>query len=284
MTELGDPAALAAGYADRPLHLIGPKYYLVWWRLLRLLLLIVPACVLGVVALGQAVADAPIGTIIGQSIVAGLGAVLHVCFWVTVVFVTFERTGADAGGNWDVGQLPKTQRSGTRRIDLIAGLMILGLATGAMLWDRFRGFVHFDGEMLPVLNLGLWPRVLVLIRLQAALTRRHLYVHGRWDTAFAVVNTLLAVPFAGLVLTALVRGQLFNTEFLHTIRAASGVEDDVLRTLAILVGIGAAGISVWSIIDGWLKNRSDARCAAPCCAEGSMFPVGGYERRQTNRA
>ena len=56
LNELGDPALLAAGYADRPLHLIGPRYYPTWWRLLKLLLLIVPLCVLGAVALGQALA------------------------------------------------------------------------------------------------------------------------------------------------------------------------------------------------------------------------------------
>ena len=30
LTQLGDPALLAAEYADRPLHLIGPGYYLTW--------------------------------------------------------------------------------------------------------------------------------------------------------------------------------------------------------------------------------------------------------------
>lgn len=34
---------LAAGYVDRPLQLIGPRYFLTWWRLLKLLLAIVPA-------------------------------------------------------------------------------------------------------------------------------------------------------------------------------------------------------------------------------------------------
>ena len=52
LTELGDPERLAAGYADRPLHLIGPRYYLEWKRLLVLLLWIVPACAAGGVAIG----------------------------------------------------------------------------------------------------------------------------------------------------------------------------------------------------------------------------------------
>lgn len=41
LNELGDPALLAAGFADRPLHLIGLALP-TWWRLLALLLAIVP--------------------------------------------------------------------------------------------------------------------------------------------------------------------------------------------------------------------------------------------------
>lgn len=110
LTELGDPTVLAAGYADRPLHLIGPRYYVTWWRLVKLLLMIVPVCVVGGVALGQTLSGAPIGTIIGQSIAAGLSSIVHVCFWVTLVFAVLERTGADMGLQWDVDQLRSHNR------------------------------------------------------------------------------------------------------------------------------------------------------------------------------
>ena len=76
LTELGDPAILTAEYADRPLHLIGPRHYLAWRRLLRLLLWIVPACAVAGVAIGQALVQAPLGTVIGQAIAVGIGAVL----------------------------------------------------------------------------------------------------------------------------------------------------------------------------------------------------------------
>src|SRR5690606_40870916 len=72
LTDLGDPGALAAGYADRPLHLIGPKYFLIWWRLLKLLLIIVPACAALGVAIGQAVAEASLGEVIGQAVSVAL--------------------------------------------------------------------------------------------------------------------------------------------------------------------------------------------------------------------
>src|SRR5690606_23087307 len=66
LSELGDPSILAAGYADRPLHLIGPKYFLTWWRLLKVLVAIVPACAFGGVVIAQALAGGGIGQIIGE--------------------------------------------------------------------------------------------------------------------------------------------------------------------------------------------------------------------------
>ena len=65
LTELGDPDKLAAGYTDRPLWLIGPRYYLTWWRLTKLLWAIVPACAAFGVALGQTLAGEPFGAIVG---------------------------------------------------------------------------------------------------------------------------------------------------------------------------------------------------------------------------
>ena len=87
LTDLGDPGVLAAGYADRPLHLIGPRYYLTWWRLLKLLLIIVPACAAVGVAIAKLIEGAPVGDVIGAIVAVTLSVVVHVCFWVTLVFV-----------------------------------------------------------------------------------------------------------------------------------------------------------------------------------------------------
>lgn len=262
LRELGDPAVLAARYADRPLHLIGPRYYLTWWRLLKLLLTIVPVCVVGAVALGQALADAPIGEVIGQSIVAGLGVIVHLCFWVTLVFVILDRTGADTGIRWNVDLLAVPQRTGTGRPDLIVSQGFLGLAAGAVLWDRFRGFVRLDGEAVPILNPDLWPwaiaGLLALIGLEAVFAVV-LYVRGGWNTALAVVNTALAVLFAGWALTLLGGGQLVNPAFVDFAFIGHGVEPDVLRILVVLLAFGIVGSSAWDVIDGWLKRRRDAR-------------------------
>src|SRR5699024_11974966 len=36
--ELGNPATMASGYRDRPMHLIGPRYYDVYVTLLKMIL------------------------------------------------------------------------------------------------------------------------------------------------------------------------------------------------------------------------------------------------------
>jgi hypothetical protein len=61
LTELGDPARLAAGYAERPLHLIGPELFLDYTRLLRTLLVTIVPIVAAVVGLVQAVGEARSG-------------------------------------------------------------------------------------------------------------------------------------------------------------------------------------------------------------------------------
>ena len=38
LAKLGNPAVLASGYLDRPMHLIGPRYYEMYISLLKIIL------------------------------------------------------------------------------------------------------------------------------------------------------------------------------------------------------------------------------------------------------
>ena len=267
LTELGDPGALAAGYADRPLHLLGPRYYLTWWRLLKLLLWIVPVSVVGALVLGLLLSGASVGETIGQAVSVGLMVTVHLCFWTTLVFVVLERTGAETGVKWDVDQLPEAQEDGAGRSELIASLVFLGFAVVALLWDRLRGFVSAGGEGLPILNPQLWPWWIGLLLLLIAVEAVFAVVVFRrrgWSIGTAVVNTVLALAFLAWVLVPLLQGWLVNPEFLAHVASAGGEgfaagdaeaagEGGVFRILAVLLGFGVAAGVVWDIIDGWRK-------------------------------
>ena len=256
LTELGDPAVLAAGYADRPLQLIGPKYYVAWSRLLKRLLLLVPAIVLVVVAFAQALAGATIGEVIAEAILATIQTALHVCFWVTLVFAVLERTGTDLGVSWDLDQLPEPRSTRASRADLVGSLVFLGLATGAILWDQWVGFVVVLDDRIPVLNPELWPWAmaallgLILLEMLFAVL---LYVRGGWGPLLAVVNTALAVAFFSWVVTLLTRGELFSAEFIG-LAQDNGLSNDTLYVVGMVIGFSAAAIAIGDTTDGWVKT------------------------------
>ncbi|WP_243233401.1 permease prefix domain 1-containing protein [Microbacterium sp. CIAB417] len=272
LTELGDPGILAAGYADRSLHLIGPKYYLTWWRLLKLLLWIVPVSVVGALVLGLLLSGAGVGETIGQAVSVGITVMVHIGFWTTLVFAVLERTGADTGAKWDVDQLPEIQEDGAGRSELIASLVFLGIAVVAVIWDRVRGFFPTGGEPIPILDPALWPwwigALFVLIAFEAVFA---VVIFRRgWTTALAVVNTVLALAFAAWVLIPLISGDLINPEFLAHIVQAGGEgfaagdaeaagNGGIFRILAVLVGFGIGAGVIWDIIDGWRKARRAVR-------------------------
>ncbi len=263
LTGLGDPVALAAGYSDRPLHLIGPRYYLLWWRLLKLLWAIVPAVAMGGVALSGALDGTSAGGIIGSSIAAGITAALQVAFWVTLVLAILERTtGVGALPAWSVERLPEIRTKGAGRADMISSVIFLVLGVGALLWDRFRGFVVHEGDAISLLSPNLWPwwisGLIVLMAAQAAVVIA-VHVVGRWNETFAMINTVIALAFATPAMALLATGELFNSEFVALILTNNGVDANSLRNLAIVTGAGLIGFPVWSIIDGWFKTVRDIR-------------------------
>src|SRR5699024_5103186 len=140
----------------------------------------------------------PIGAVIGESIAAGISAVVHVFFWVTLVFAILERSGADAGARWDVDQLPEPQSTGVGRVDAITTVSFGIMAVAENMLDQLRVFVRSDGEALPFLQPQLWPWwLLVLITLIVAEVALAIVASARkrWTTGSAVINTGLAVVF-----------------------------------------------------------------------------------------
>ena len=262
LTGLGDPAVLAAGYADRPLHLLGPRYYLTWRRLLILLLWIVPACAFVGVGLSQALIGADGGTIIGQAISTALTAVVHVAFWTTLVFVILERTGADTAETWSVEDLPEPKESGTGRADLIASLVFLGLVLAALGWDRLIGLVRVEGDWLPVLHPGLWPLwtlLLVAIVLAEMVHAIVLHARGCWSTGLAVANTVLALLFAGWALALFANDLLLSPELLELARTVGDIDAQSMHTLGVILVVSILAVAAWDVVDGWLKTLRDRR-------------------------
>lgn len=259
LTELGDPDKLAAGYTDRPLWLIGPRYYLTWWRLTKLLWAIVPACAAFGVALGQTLSGASFGEIVGSVWSVALGVVVHIGFWTTLVFSIVERSarGADTGmvREWTLDDLPEAKERRASLSDLIASLVLLAVAAGAILWDHFIGFVYLaDTGWVSFLAPNLWPWIitglLILMAIEALLAIS-VYAKGRWDIGSATINLILNLTVAGGALWLLSQDQLISPEFLAAIPGDSA--DTVYPIVTIVFGFGIVAIAAWDSVEAYLK-------------------------------
>jgi hypothetical protein len=257
LRELGDPGALAAAYVDRPLQLIGPRYFLTWKRLLTLLYSIVLPITAAAVLLAQLLSGAEPGEVAAQVVGVVFALVVHLGFWVTLVFAILERSpGTKAIEQWTPQQLPEIRDEGRagRLGDLIASLVFLTLFAVLILWQQVSPpFLDRPGEAIPVLDPELWsfwlPYFLVLIVLEM-LFAVAIYAWG-WNWPLAVVNLVLNVAFTVPALWLFATGQLFNPAFLDAVGWPWGEASGVTTTVLILVFVG---IAVWDVIDGVIKT------------------------------
>jgi hypothetical protein len=95
LSELGDPARLAARYADRSAVLIGPNIYRSYVIALRLLCAIVIPIVFIVNDIGYWIRGDSIGTRIFGPIGITLTAAMYLLVFVTVAFLLVDRSAAD---------------------------------------------------------------------------------------------------------------------------------------------------------------------------------------------
>jgi hypothetical protein len=254
LTDLGDPEKLAAGYTGRQLHLIGPRYYLDWWRLLKVLWWIVLPCAGVGVALGQILAGATAGAVIGSVCATMLTAGLHVAFWTTLIFVVLERTGHETMTSeaWTPDKLPEPRQSGATFGDMLASIILMGALAGAVLWDLWLGFV--PGHRVSLVNPALWPiaiMILFVIMAVAAMLAVVVHVQGRWTMPTATVNALLALlAVATLVYNS---GHVLNPEFFQIVSADD--PSSAHRILTIVFWFVVGGLALWSIIDAFAKAR-----------------------------
>jgi MFS family permease len=189
-----------------------------------------------------------------------IGVIVHIGFWTTLVFFIVERSaqGADAGlvTPWTPDDLPEVKERRATLSDLIASLVFLAIAAGAILWDHFVGAVYFaDTGWVSFLAPGLWPwyigGLLVLMAMDALLVIS-VYAKGRWDIGSATINLVLNLTVAGYALWLLSQQQLINPEFFATVIPTDSA-DTVYTIVTILFGFGIVAIAAWDSVDAYLK-------------------------------
>jgi len=269
LSELGDPYRLAAGYADRPLHLIGPDLFPTYVRLLKLLYAIVLPCAAGGVTLALLLSKPDsVGEVMGPLWATIIGVTVHLGFWVTLVFAFIERSSKDKNGvfePWTPDNLPELPQRGEVKLgDALGSAVFLITMVGFVLWQQLWPVVSTDdGTPLPMLNEALWSLWLPVLFGIAVLEIGFailVYRVGRWTVPLAILNAVLATAAAVILVWLFTTNQVVDPRWAAELKLTELVVPG--GVLAIIGAFSAAGIAAWDIIDGAIKTWRHRKVAA----------------------
>ncbi|MGW4154234.1 permease prefix domain 1-containing protein [Micromonospora chersina] len=260
LTELGNPEQLAARYTDRRLQLIGPRYFLVWWRVLRTLLTFIPAIVGVVTGVVKATVGGEPGAAVGAGVASGMQTAVQIAFWVTLCFAVLERTDTSLNlPEWTVDQLPEeTRERQVTLVDSCASIVFLLVAVAFLPWQHFQPWLSGDGSRLPMINPALWsfwlPALIVVLVATVGLEIAK-YRAGRWTWPLVAVNAALNLAFAAPLVWLLLTDRLLNPALIERFAwLREGGAEDVAQVATVVTAV----VVVWDVIDSAVKARKAA--------------------------
>ncbi|RIW28943.1 hypothetical protein D3H55_20475 [Bacillus salacetis] len=241
LAKLGSPAALANGYRDQPMHLIGPRYFDVYVSLLKMILPI--AAVIAVISMaaeyfiGYSGDEAVINvvlTIMGKGIWNVIEVGIQVFFWLTIVFAIIERMDKEKEPLPLSASLTKWTPDDLKSIPYIPKKKAISKfdVFGSLLWTAIWATLYFNADhlagvyeggrdglefVIPALNqdilMGYWPIVIAIIALEAGFALYKL-IKGQWTKQMAAANAAFELLSTLVFIIILLNPDLFNQDFL----------------------------------------------------------------------
>lgn len=259
LTELGDPDRLAAGFADRPLQLIGPRLYLDYLRLLTTLLATVVPAVAAAVGFVRGVEEDSVVTVVGDTLGAAVTTAVHIAVWTTVLFAIIERTPALRrlpGRSWTPDALPAAPPSRRARWgELVAESLAFVLVTAFILLSPVVSTERdAQGDPVGVLSPWFWETglVWVFVALGAVLlgfsfARYYL----RWSLALTLAGALVTVVNAVALVWAAATDRILNPAFVTAAEWPAGAA----RWINIGLIVIALGTLLGAVTEAFGRSR-----------------------------
>lgn len=237
LLKLGDPAALAERYRDRPSYLIGPGFYEPYITVLKLVMpfaISISLIVFFVVQFaewsGEGAVLSFLTSLISEMVVTTINTAFQVFAWVTLVFFILERSGVSpdsmrkTGEKWnpeDLKSIPYIPRKRAIPRSEAIGSIIWTLIWAAIYFNanRFIGvYERKDAQdglefVAPVFNqdvlmsYGLVITLFIAIEIMLAILK---WIDRQWTNRLAVLNTLY--NFFAVILTIVI---LLNPDLIH---------------------------------------------------------------------
>lgn len=267
LMELGSPAAFAARYGNaegQPRYLVGPSVFPQYLSILKLVLLVV-AIGMTVVSVIQTVADA--GAVSGFALFGMwlrniLGGAFSAAAVVTLIFAVLEWRGVrvdELNRDW-LAELPPVPRKQDRisRSDCVFGIVATLIFLMLFLAAPRYLAVFAEGNVIPIFNMELFPRLLPLVAVSCLLgvcKEIAKLLEGRYTLRLAI--GLTAANAVSMALAAVVLLQpIWNRSLVVLLDEAVGLQDPAFLSrfwdafgqvflAAVLLGFAVDLISLW---------------------------------------
>ena len=283
LEKMGSPAALAEGYRDRSMYLIGPRYFDAYISLLKMSLPI--AAVISLIVLA---ADHIIGfdqhtsalnmiiLLVAEGIWGTIAVGMQVFFWMTVVFAIIERASKSNDTTpltphlqeWKVEDLKNSplipKKKAIPKYEVFGGLIWTAIwATVYFYADHLVGIYKSGPDglefVVPALNesvlVSYWPIILLIVCLEVSLSISKL-IKRQWTKGLAWFNTLLQVLIAIAFAVIMINPNLFHPDFIEQLANMFQLPEG--RIEMWLIGISCCGVgiaAIISIVDGFRKAK-----------------------------
>jgi hypothetical protein len=278
---LGNPTRLAAEYAGRPLHLIGPELFLVYRDLLVRLASVTLPIVLVVLTAVQLLDGAGFPAAIFQGIGGAINIGVHLAFWVTIVFAFIERADAardarteiaGASGRWTVDMLPDPRAGRVTAGETVGEVVTVLITIAGLLFARDLSLVtDASGAPVPLFDPAFttfWFPVIIAALAAVAVVYIAVYLVGRWTIPIAAGFTILELAFAIPLIALALQGTLINPAFAAEIGWPPLAERDGL--VMLVIAASTTLITAWEIFDAFRRARRGPR-AQPVAGFGTTL-------------
>lgn len=283
LEQLGSPVTLASGYRDRPMYLIGPRYFDVYVTLLKMILPI--AAVISLISMiaeyfiGYGGEEAVINVVLrlfGEGIWRIIEVGIQVFFWLTIVFSILERT--DKGKNeqpltaslkkWtpdDLKNIPYIpKKKAISKFEVFGGLMWTAIWATFYFYASHLVGVYEGGKdglifVTPTFNqevlLQYWPIVVMMIAFEIALSLYKL-IKGQWTKRMAISNAVLQIIQTIVFIVIVINPNLLSKDFITYMMDLFSITANQFKTWIVGCGIFIFIVSTAiNVVDGFRKAR-----------------------------
>ena len=239
LAKLGNPAKLASGYLDRPMHLIGPQFFGIYINLLKMIVPIaVMITLISIIAnnivsfTGEEAVLNVILDIIGVGIWQMLSATIQVWFWLTLVFAIIERIDMkdqkpiiEGMKEWTPEDLKEVtyiaKEKAISKVEVFVGLLWTAIWVTVYFYaSSIVGIYEKGGDGLvfitPTFNhevlLSYWPFIVILVALEIAIAIWKL-TSRQWTIKLAILNVTYQLATTIVFIMILCNPNLFRPEF-----------------------------------------------------------------------